>query len=95
MQEPQLYMVIERYRNGDSAPVYRRFREQGRLAPPGLEYVNSWVTTDLGTCYQIMRTADRAKGGAVRGGNAGAHRRAASGKSYSAGSEREHSSGHT
>lgn len=60
MQEPQQYMVIERYRNGVSAPVYRRFREQGRLAAEGLEYVNSWVTSDLGTCYQIMRTADRA-----------------------------------
>ena len=59
MQEPKLYMIIERYRNGDSLPVYRRFREQGRLASEGLEYVNSWVTTDLGTCYQVMRTHDR------------------------------------
>ncbi len=60
MQEPQLYMVLEHYRNGDSAPVYRRFREQGRIAPPGLVYVSSRVTTDLGTCYQVMRTADHA-----------------------------------
>jgi hypothetical protein len=54
-----LFMVIERYKNGDAAPVYRRFREQGRLAPNGLRYVNSWVTPDLTTCYQVMETDDR------------------------------------
>jgi hypothetical protein len=26
-------MVVERFRNGDAAPVYRRFRERGRMAP--------------------------------------------------------------
>lgn len=55
-----IFMVIERYRNGDAAPVYARFREQGRLAPDGLRYVSSWVTKDLGLCYQIMETEDRA-----------------------------------
>jgi hypothetical protein len=55
-----LYMVIERFRNGDAVPVYRRFKERGRLAPPGLNYVSSWVTADLTTCYQVMETADRA-----------------------------------
>jgi hypothetical protein len=28
-------MVIENFRGGDAAAVYRRFREQGRLAPEG------------------------------------------------------------
>ena len=55
-----LYMIIERFRNGDPVPVYRRFRERGRLAPEGLNYVNSWVTPDLTTCYQVMETEDRA-----------------------------------
>ena len=55
-----LFMIIERFRGGDPVPVYRRFREKGRLAPEGLEYVNSWVTPDLTTCYQVMRTDDRA-----------------------------------
>jgi len=55
-----LYMVIERFRNGDAASVYRRFRERGRMAPPGLEYIASWVTEDLSTCYQVMQTEDRA-----------------------------------
>jgi hypothetical protein len=55
-----LYMVIEHFRNGDPAPVYRRFREQGRLAPEGLRYVASWVTRDLKRCYQVMETDDPA-----------------------------------
>ena len=55
-----LYMVIEHFRNGDPAPVYRRFREQGRLAPEGLRYVSSWVTRDLKRCYQVMETDDPA-----------------------------------
>jgi len=54
------YMVIERYRGGDPRPVYQRFRERGRMAPEGLAYVSSWITEDLGTCYQVMETADRA-----------------------------------
>jgi hypothetical protein len=54
-----LFMIIERYRNGDPKPVYQRFRERGRLAPDGLTYVNSWVTPDLGTCYQVMECDDR------------------------------------
>ena len=55
-----LYMVIEHFRNGDATPVYRRFREQGRLAPEGLNYISSWVTDDLSTCYQVMETTDSA-----------------------------------
>lgn len=50
----QLYMVIERFKNGDAAPVYRRFREHGRLAPQGLTYISSWVDVGLGHCYQVM-----------------------------------------
>ena len=54
------YMVIEHFRNGDPAPVYARFRALGRLAPAGLQYVNSWVSKDLTTCYQVMECAERA-----------------------------------
>ena len=54
------YMVIERFRNGDARPVYRRFRDQGRMAPDGLTYVTSWVSTDLATCWQVMECDDRA-----------------------------------
>lgn len=50
-----LFMIIERFRGGNAVPVYERFREKGRLAPDGLEYMDSWVSSDLKTCYQIMR----------------------------------------
>ena len=52
-------MIVEHFRNGDPAPVYRRFRERGRMAPEGLTYVSSWVDQDLSRCYQVMETADR------------------------------------
>ena len=48
-----LFMVIERFRKG-AAPVYERFRERGRMAPPGLNYIASWVTSDYRLCYQVM-----------------------------------------
>ena len=52
-------MVIERFRNGEATPVYRRFKERGRMVPDGLTYVSSWVEENLTTCYQLMETADR------------------------------------
>ena len=55
-----LYMVVEHYKQGDSLPVYRRFRDQGRLAPEGLTYISSWVDDKLQRCYQLMQTEDRA-----------------------------------
>ena len=55
-----LYMVVETFRDGDARPVYRRFRDEGRLAPDGLRYIASWVTTDLRQCYQVMECEDRA-----------------------------------
>jgi hypothetical protein len=51
-------MVIEQFKNGDPVPVYRRFRDQGRMVPDGLEYVSSWVDTNLERCFQIMETSD-------------------------------------
>ena len=54
-----LYMVVEKFRNGDAVPVYRRFRDRGRLAPDGITYVSSWVHESLDRCYQLMETDDR------------------------------------
>ena len=54
-----LYMVLENFK-GNPAAVYRRFREQGRLAPDGLRYINSCVTSDLQRCYQVMECDDPA-----------------------------------
>ena len=53
-----LYMILEDFK-GDPAPVYRRFRDRGRLAPDGLRYISSWVTSDLQRCYQVMECEDR------------------------------------
>lgn len=55
-----LWMIVERFRGGDPVPVYRRFRERGRMAPDGLRYIASWVTEDCATCYQVMEADDRA-----------------------------------
>ena len=54
-----LYMIIESFKNRDPVPVYRRFRDQGRLAPAGVTYVSSWVTLDMDRCYQVMECEDR------------------------------------
>jgi hypothetical protein len=54
-----LYMVIEHFRNGDPVPIYRRFRERGRMAPEGLTYISSWANEGLSTCYQVMEATDR------------------------------------
>jgi hypothetical protein len=54
-----LFMIVERFKNGDPVPVYRRFRDRGRPAPETVKYVNSWVTPDLTTCYQVMDAPDR------------------------------------
>jgi Protein of unknown function (DUF3303) len=53
-----LYLIVERFKDGDPEPVYRRFRERGRLAPEGLEYVSSWVDEKLEICFQLMEAPD-------------------------------------
>lgn len=53
------YMVVEHFRNKDAVPVYRRFRDSGRMAPEGLLYVSSWLDEKLERCYQLMETDDR------------------------------------
>ena len=53
-----LFMVIERFKNRDAAPVYKRFREHGRMAPDGLKYIDSWVETNFDRCFQLMECDD-------------------------------------
>jgi hypothetical protein len=50
-------MVIETFGH-DPKAVYRRFRDRGRMMPDGLEFVGSWVTADLGRCFQLMECDD-------------------------------------
>ena len=54
-----LFMVIERFKNGDAAPVYKRFRESGRMMPDGLTYVSSWVETNFDRCFQLLESDDK------------------------------------
>ena len=52
------YMVIETYKHG-ARPVYARAAERGRLLPPGLDFVESWVDErTLDRCFQLMETDD-------------------------------------
>jgi Protein of unknown function (DUF3303) len=53
------YLVVERFREGP-APIYARVAERGRLIPPGLVFVESWVDESLDRCFQLMETEDPA-----------------------------------
>jgi hypothetical protein len=53
-----LFMVVERFKGRDAKAVYRRFREQGRGAPAGLTYVNSWIEANFDRCFQLMECED-------------------------------------
>jgi hypothetical protein len=52
-------MVIERFVRG-ARPVYERAAEKGRMLPPGLVYVDSWIDESLERCFQLMETEDPA-----------------------------------
>jgi hypothetical protein len=54
-----LYMVVERYLRGPK-PIYERAAERGRMLPPGLRYLDSWVDERLDRCFQLMETEDPA-----------------------------------
>ena len=52
-------MVVEEFVHG-ARPVYERAAKQGRMLPPGLEYVDSWIDERLERCFQLMETDDPA-----------------------------------
>jgi hypothetical protein len=52
------YMVIERFKDGEAAEIYRRVRDRGRMLPDGLTYVASWVDLEFTRCFQLMETDD-------------------------------------
>jgi hypothetical protein len=53
-----LFMVIERFKDRDPAPIYARVREQGRALPDGLRYIDSWVEGNFDRCFQLMECDD-------------------------------------
>lgn len=56
-----LYMVIERFRDGDWRAVGERFKREGRMIPveSGAEYVTSWMMEGGEGCFQVMRAPSR------------------------------------
>ena len=49
-----LFMVIERFKDGDTRPVGERFRSSGRMLPDGVTYHASWVDRMGARCFQVM-----------------------------------------
>jgi hypothetical protein len=47
-------MIIETFHQGKQQQIYKRVEEKGRMLPEGVVYINSWITEDLSTCYQVM-----------------------------------------
>jgi len=56
-----LFMVIEHFKPGKAAEIYRRFRDRGRLAPDDVSYVASWVDLDFNRCFQVMEAVSEAR----------------------------------
>jgi hypothetical protein len=55
-----LYMVIETFYPGQVRRLYERFEKHGRLLPPGVRYVSSWIDRQFTRCFQVMECADPA-----------------------------------
>lgn len=53
------YIIIEYFKKGKIKEIYRRFDEQGRMMPNGLEYLDSWIDEDVTVCYQLMQSPSR------------------------------------
>jgi hypothetical protein len=53
-----LFMLIERFRDNDMLPIYKRLRDDGRMLPDGLIYVDSWVEATFSRCFQLMECHD-------------------------------------
>ncbi len=53
-----LFMIIERFKDNDMLPIYQRFRDEGRLLPEGLQYIDSWIEPNFSRCFQLMECTD-------------------------------------
>jgi Protein of unknown function (DUF3303) len=53
-----LFMVIERFKDRDPIPVYKRVRDAGIKFPEGLTYVGSWIEPNFDRCFQLMECDD-------------------------------------
>ncbi|MEQ9439138.1 MAG: DUF3303 family protein [Cyclobacteriaceae bacterium] len=46
-------LIIERFYPHRVKALYQRF-EEGRLLPPGVRFINSWVDEKVEACYQLI-----------------------------------------
>ena len=49
-------MIIEHYKPRRAQEIYLRFRENGRILPAGVEFIDSWVEENLQKCYAVMKS---------------------------------------
>ena len=49
-----LFMIIERFRDNDMLPIYQHVRDEGRMFPEDLKYIDSWVEPNFSRCFQLM-----------------------------------------
>ena len=52
----RLFMVVETFPPKNLDAIYARFHDKGRMLPEGLEFIDSWLTADNTTVYQLMET---------------------------------------
>ena len=52
------YMIVERFKPDTAKIIYQRLQELGRMMPEGLVYIDSWISTDLTLCFQLMECDD-------------------------------------
>jgi len=53
-----LFMIVERFKDQDMLPAYKRLQEGGRTLPDGLKYIDSWVEPNFARCFQLMECDD-------------------------------------
>lgn len=53
-----LFMIVERFKDNDMLPIYKRVRDEGRMFPEGLKYIDSWVEPNFSRCFQLMECDD-------------------------------------
>src|SRR5262249_57029642 len=53
-----LFMVIERFKDNDMLPIYKRVRDGGRMFLDGLKYIDSWIEPNFSRCFQLMECED-------------------------------------
>jgi hypothetical protein len=53
-----LFMIIEHFKDNDMLPIYKRLRDDGRMLPDGLTYIDSWIEPNFSRCFQLMECDD-------------------------------------